>query len=506
MNRFLLYGVVATSGAVVLAMEILGTRILGPYYGVSLYLWSALITVTLMSLSLGYLLGGRWADRSPKQGPLVVILTGAGLWLLAIPFIKIPLLVVVQPLGQRLALMIAGLLLFAPALTLLGMVGPFAIKLRTLHLREVGRTAGDLYAISTIASVAAALLTGFFLIPYFGVQRLTLTCGALLLATAVLVAGWSARGKAAALLILFIVSGLMIFSMQHPPAGHLAHRASAYGDVRVVDRDSVRYLLIDGGVHSAVQLPELRTVMPYAAAAELLKYFFTYSGDMLLIGLGGGCIARSFADDGWRLKVAEIDPVVTDFAFSYFGLPRDAVNVAEIDGRAFLVQCKQTFDLIVVDAFGSSSIPFHLTTREAFKELKDHLNREGILCVNVETVGWRHPLVNSLARTLKSQFPIVIALPTAEPPDAAGNVLLVASERSLVFPENWLGNPFDYLYDEYLHWAALQRNHAWDNRFSPDTTGAAILTDDRNPSDLMAEDINAAVRPLLREQFGPMVW
>ena len=184
MKNFFLYVIVFISGASVLAIEILGTRILGPFYGVSLFLWSALITVTLIALSIGYAVGGRWADKGAKMSHLSYMLLGAGVWTLFIPWIKQPVLIISEPFGLRFAVLVAAFILFVPSLTLLGMVSPYAIRVRASSLDVVGRTAGDLYAISTVGSVVSALLTGFILIPNVGVSRLTLMIGVMLLITA----------------------------------------------------------------------------------------------------------------------------------------------------------------------------------------------------------------------------------------------------------------------------------------------------------------------------------
>lgn len=111
---------VFVSGGAVLAIEIVGTRVLGPFYGVSLYLWSALITVTLAALSLGYAAGGRWADRGPTLTRLATAVGGAGLFTLCIPLLKRPVLLAAEPFGLRVAVLVAAFLLFAPPLTLLG--------------------------------------------------------------------------------------------------------------------------------------------------------------------------------------------------------------------------------------------------------------------------------------------------------------------------------------------------------------------------------------------------
>ncbi|HWO57967.1 MAG TPA: fused MFS/spermidine synthase, partial [bacterium] len=179
-----IYTAVIIGGAAVLALELLGTRVLAPFYGASLYLWSALIAVTLAALSVGYALGGRWADRGPRLGRFAILFGLAGLWTLLIPLLRDPVLLLTEPFGLRVAVLVTAALLFFPPLALLGMVSPYAIRLKAAQLEEVGRTAGYLYSVSTAASVAAALAIGFFLIPNLGVTRLVAATGLLLLATA----------------------------------------------------------------------------------------------------------------------------------------------------------------------------------------------------------------------------------------------------------------------------------------------------------------------------------
>ena len=127
---------------------------------------------------------------------------------------------------------------------------------------------------------------------------------------------------------------------------------------------------------------------------------------------------------------------------------------------------------------------------------------EGILALNVESIGWKSKIVRSVTKTLKEHFREVIALPISEPPNTLGNVILLASNRKLEFPEEWLGNPADYVdFDRHEHWKVIQKNHAWNNRFYPETENACILTDDLNPIDIWTEEINLAYRKELREFF-----
>ena len=311
MKNWYLYVLVFVCGAAVLAIEILGTRVLAPFYGANSFLWSALITVTLSALSAGYVLGGRWADRNASLFHLCVMIASAGLWLLLIPLLKRPILTLTEPLGLRAAVMLAALILFAPPLTLLGTACPFVIKLKTASLSHVGRTVGDLYAISTMAGVISALLTGFFLLPALGVSMLTLSIGLLLIITSA-VGLWQqkasrAKSLAAAGTVLFGVIVVQSGSLENQTEeGLVALQQSPYAELRVIDTEAGRHLLVDGRIHAIVDTAFFKPQMPYVAVMEIVQYLFEQPGDLLLIGLNGGSLVRSFEREGWRIEAAEL--------------------------------------------------------------------------------------------------------------------------------------------------------------------------------------------------------
>lgn len=501
-HRILLYPMVFISGASVLAVEILGTRVLGPFYGVSLFLWSALITVTLIALSVGYMLGGRWADRGTRFSRLCYLMIGAGIWLLLIPWLKHPLLDLGETFGLRFAVLIAAFVLFAPPLTLLGMISPYAIRLRAERLEEVGRTAGDLYAISTIGSVIAALLTGFVLIPSIGVARLILLIGLLLLFSGAvgLLTQRGAAGKTMLMLALALLAGTLAVWRQvgvnsDPDSGLLTVRQSAYAEIRVLDRDGYRYLFLDGGTHTIADTRTWGSLFPYVALVNLTRDFFPAPGEMLLVGLGGGTLMKNFARNGWAVEAVEIDPVVTEVARTYFGLTPQEGPVYHTDGRQFLNSREKRYDLIVMDAFGSSSIPFHLVTQEAFELLAARLKPNGVLAMNIETNGWHSLLVRSLGATLGSVFSEVLALPGYARDESRGNLVLLAAQHPLM-PVEKENVPLDYFGQEG-YW----REFAWENRFAPETGNAPVLSDDLNPVELWAERINLRARKELHQYF-----
>src|SRR5258707_4070103 len=98
----------------------------------------------------------------------------AGLWTVAIPWLRVPVLALGEGKGLRAAVLLGAFALFFPPLALLGMAGPYAIRLASRSVDEVGRVAGDVFSVSTLASVAAALATGFVLVPRLGISRLLL--------------------------------------------------------------------------------------------------------------------------------------------------------------------------------------------------------------------------------------------------------------------------------------------------------------------------------------------
>ncbi len=496
MSRPALFVVVSLSGASVLALEILGTRVLGPFYGVSLFLWSALISVTLAALATGYALGGRWADRGPRAARLAAILGAAGLWVILIPWLRAPLLALAEGWGLRAAVLVTSFLLFFPPLALLGMVSPYAIRLTARRVEEVGRVAGDLFAVSTLASVAAALLTGFVLVPSLGVTRLLLLVGAALLAAAAVAQLAGSRGRSRAVVLpLAVIAVPAVASLpvrSTPVPGVLAVRQSPYAELRVVDRGEDRYLLLDGGIHTQVRRADAAPRQDYVPVLELATELFARPGRALLVGLGGGALARVLTFDNWRVDAVEIDPAVVRAAREYFRLGPQFARVHLADGRRFLRASRDTFDLLVLDAFGSGAVPFHLVTSEAFAEAKARLRPGGVLALNLEAVGWDEPLARAVAATLATRFRHVLALPIAEPPDQLGNLVLLACDREMAIPPESLGDPVATLSDEQEHWRVLERMHAWNNRFVP--SGGRVLTDDWNPADLRSEEINLAAR------------
>jgi predicted membrane-bound spermidine synthase len=189
-KRWVLELVVFACGALVMTFEIIGSRILSPFLGASTYIWTSLIGVILASLSVGYWLGGRIADKRPDVKYLASILLVASGLISLTALIKEIILSMIAGLsaGLEVKTLIAAVLLFSPASVCLGFVTPFAVRLRMTSLATTGQTVGRLYALSTVGSIVGTFAAGFFLIPFVGSVRTLYLIAATLLGLSLLLA------------------------------------------------------------------------------------------------------------------------------------------------------------------------------------------------------------------------------------------------------------------------------------------------------------------------------
>ncbi|MBI5640021.1 MAG: fused MFS/spermidine synthase [Nitrospirae bacterium] len=179
--------VVFICGAIVMSFEILGSRVLAPNFGSSVFVWGSLISVFLAGLSAGYYLGGRLADVNPSSRKLSLIIIAPGLLFLTFPLYSAPVSdwIFVKDIGVRMSPLIASSVLFLIPSVFLGIVSPYTTKLMICSLHTSGKTIGTLYALSTFGSIIGTLITSFYLITLAGVNALIMGQGVLLIVLAV---------------------------------------------------------------------------------------------------------------------------------------------------------------------------------------------------------------------------------------------------------------------------------------------------------------------------------
>ncbi len=183
MNRLTIYTLAFFSGASIMTLEILAGRMLSPYFGNSVYVWGSTITVFMLALAGGYLLGGRWSLQSPTLTKYASLFAVSGLFVLGIIGINEAVMVGVFRLIEdpRYGSLLAAILLFVPATVVMGMISPYSVRLLVTSSETAGSTSGRLYFVSTLGSGVGTLLTSFYWVLWLEVTHILFLCGVLML-------------------------------------------------------------------------------------------------------------------------------------------------------------------------------------------------------------------------------------------------------------------------------------------------------------------------------------
>ncbi len=481
---FVLALIVFLSGGCLMALELVGSRLIAPTYGSSIYTWGSLLGIFMLALSVGYYFGGKIADMFPSYATLAIILALSGLGVIFIPFVTLGVCEMFVGLQQKWGSFFSCLVLFAPSSILMGMVSPLAIRLLAEDIEKVGKVAGSLYALSTVGSIVGTFATSFVLITHFGMFALTRGIGAALIITSFIALArlLAKRGRAAVttaiVLFLFGMGGIVpAYALKLPYTIHseginiLATEDSPYNTLYVIDRGNERTLQFNDRQESGFYLDRPnQSSFTYTVSMHAVFALNRDIKKILLIGGGGAVLPIEFvcAYENVTFDSVEIDPGVieyskkyfVDYAADYFSNPenqvgtsskkwanliRNNINLIEEDGRMFVrrPEAKGKYDLVIMDAYLGGRIPFHLTTREFFDEVQSCLKPDGLMAMNIISAfrGEKGLVFRSLYRTISQFFPgILIAPPLGSHVDYAStpddiaiqsttvkNVILIAS-------------------------------------------------------------------------------
>lgn len=421
MRNLLLLVVAFLSGAILMALELVGSRVLAPHFGGSIFVWGSLIGVFLAALSIGYYLGGRLVDRWPRAALLAVFLFAAGLFVLLLPRYGAAVCdtIALRDYGPRGNPLLACTALFFLPGILMAVTSPFVIRLTARAIKQVGRTAGLVYAVSTVGSIAGTLGTAFYLIPEIGTRVLLSLLGVALIFTGLIAAAVRrpGRGMAAALAVLALSA---LPQAAYAKERTLLERDSAYHRLLVTEDESYRYLRADNIWHTQMDLKDRHgRGLPYADYIDIAFLINPDIRSVLMIGLGGGTLPKRFVRDYPQVKVdaVEIDPDVIKIAARYFDVhPGPRLAIHQADGRLFLRRSEKQYDLIVLDAYYADTVPFFLTTREFFEIARDRLTPKGVFVNNVvgRVTGAKSKFFRSVYRTMQEVFPQVAAFGVVE--------------------------------------------------------------------------------------------
>ena len=451
-KRTLLLIAVFVGGMTSLGAELTAARLLDPFFGNSLIIWAVLIGMVLLYLTVGYYVGGKWADRKPYYRILYQITVWSAFLIGVIPFVARPVLLwSMQGFAQYSAGILAGSLLgvvalFSVPITLLGCVSPFAIRLSMEEgdVASSGNVAGGLYALSTVGSLVGTFLPVLVLIPNIGTRNTFMFFSFLLLAVSL--AGLFMELKARALPYLLMPAALILLILFLPSGiikpveyGELLYETeSAYNYIQVVEwGDEVWLKLNEGqGIHSIYDPDSVLVggIWDYFLIAPYFNnppYTADEVGSLALVGSAAGTVPKQYTAVYGPIPIdgAEIDPEIIRVGREYFDMTEPNFNAVAQDGRYFLVNSPETYDVIAIDAYRPPYIPFHLTTREFFRQVRDHLTEKGVVAINVGRTRSDWSLVEVLASTLKAEFPNVYLVDLAQPGQDLINVLVVATKQ-----------------------------------------------------------------------------
>ncbi len=497
-KKWYLYLTEFFAGMSVMAVELGASRLLAPYFSSSQIVWTIIIGTIMIAMALGNIYGGRSADKDPDPDKLYRRLLISAVWTAAIPILgKAVILLVSGLLVVTIstnfliwAAFLACMLIFVFPLFLLGTCTPSLVKYAVGSLDDSGKTVGALGAANTIGSIIGTFVPTFLSIPAFGTAVTFLIFAGILLALAAVYFISVKRRIVGTIVsaVLFIVccifgttAGFAFWEKDLTYEGE-----SVYNYLQVREDDSK--VILSTNVLFGVQSVKMKQgglsglYYDYAMAAPLMTDKPCGKDcDILILGMGTGTYAAQCSEyiEGAKLEGVEIDDKITDLAREYFSLPED-IPVTTYDGRAFLNVSDKKYDVIMVDAYQDITIPFQMSSVEFFRLVRQHLNENGVMVVNM---NMRSDLAGSVNDKLIDT--ICDVFPTAYTVDVRGstNRELFASANADMTEK--LAENIAVLPDEQL---AYMMQTVSENLVPCGQKGEP-LTDDRAPVELLGMQV-----------------
>ena len=499
-RTYFLYLTVFATGAVVLIIEIMGTRLLAPFYGSTIFVWSSLIAVTLGFLALGYWLGGKLADKIHRPFHFYFIILLAGISIAALYQFKWAIIAFSDLFGVQYGPLPASTLFFGPTLFLLGMVTPYAIRLVSESVETAGTQAGRIFAFSTVGSVVGAIASGFVIIPLLPLSQILYLISFILIAlSAVGIAVFSQFRFFSSYKIILIAVAFIAFAA----VGYLLKQADLpntrlqghgyYGKAEVLfEKDTfianyrlvsiptedgfLLCLLVDATRQGCVG-PRLQdnpnlfyafiTTLQYpggyghyfhAFITGLQKELLPEEADVLMLGAGIGLMPYYGIPESFSYDIVDINPHterIFELAGAKINPERDTIIIDE--ARRYLIRTDKKYDFIWNDTFGNASPVSHLMTKEAYELARERLKPGGVyLTTVIGEAKQSDALVSGTVSTLQSVFE---------------NVLITQGQSS---PLIWLIASDTPLSEDRINGASFY------TFVEPELEGT-IITDDYNP-------------------------
>lgn len=495
--RRYVYFTAALTGAAIMIVEILGAKMLSPFLGMSHFVWTAQIAVTLVALAAGYYTGGKLADRSPNLATLYWAIGLAAVYLALTVLVTRPVAYWCLDFNLAVGSLLASMFLFFVPLGLLAITGPFLVRVLTSNVKAVGSNVGRLTSIGTVGSLLGTLLIGYFLIPLMpNSVTMYATAAVLLAVTAIYFIVFHRRSFVAltVLLLVGLAPGFVLPSVLKPKHHWVTEKFrgnSHFGMLQVIQRpDGCLYYMNDYLVQDTYDPARKQSISHFTyMLSGLARASTTNISDVLCIGLGIGIVPMEFVHEGVKVDVVEINPAVVPVAKAYFDFEPDKLNIVIDDGRHYLNRCTKKYDAVVLDAFLGDSSPSHLFTKEAFASIQNVLRPGGVLVINSfgSLREGKDFFTGSLYKTLEAVFKSVRLYTSGD-----GGFFFTASDR----PTADFARPprVDTVHPDVQNEAASTYAGAILTKLE----AGRVLTDDYNP----AEFYDAANREEFRRRMA----
>ena len=502
MKRYLLFTVLV-SGMTTMAAEMAASRLIGNVFGTSNLVWASIIGLILIYLTLGYFLGGRWADANPTAGALYRVLAWAAFTVGLVPYIAGPVLRVAATAFEGLQVtvlagsFVAVLILFIVPVTLLGTMSPYAIRLSMEDTATAGKMSGTIYAISTLGSFIGTFLPALVTIPAIGTKNTFLLFSLFLLFIALAGLGRSASRRDMLVhlwmpVVLAIAALLSANQAIKSNTGQVYETESAYNYIQVQEINGFTVLRLNEGqgIHSMYRADTLNyggpweqfLVGPYFNAGKRPADIHR----MAIVGLAAGTAARQATAVYNNLPIDgfEIDPKIVEVGREYFHMDMPNLTVHVEDGRLGLEQSEHQYDIIAVDAYRPPYIPPHMTTREFFAICAAHLTDDGVLTINSASTPGDRRLIDGLATTMATVFPSVHIM------DIPGtlNTMIFATKQP-TRPEDFAANLVALAQDPSTHPLLLSAMQTTFASLKPGYETTTVFTDDLAPIEWIVNDM-----------------
>jgi spermidine synthase len=414
-------GVAFLAGWAIMQIEILGGRVLAPYFGYSIYQWGALIGVVMAALAAGYALGGALGDRPIAGRFLKAALAASGVYIALIPLLADALLPLFRSLGAAWGAVVASVALLGVPSLLLATTSPIVIRMTASD--KIAGTAGRVYALSTVGSIAGTFFTAFLVIPEIGTRLGHYLCAGLV---ALALAGLFLEGRRWSGPAATAVALALLYPWPPKLPAHVIYRGeSIHNIIEVHDHPNVRALYLN--YTTGVQTIEVKGEVLTGEYFDLFLVGPHLNGGrkVLMLGVAGGVAMKQIAAVYRDAEITgvELDPEVLRIAREYFGLKdQPRIKLVAEDARWYLAQTAERYDVIAVDLYVTGTIPFFTATAEFFALARDRLTEDGVLLINVLSRRRGEERIAPFVRTLQAVFPSVYAA-------SFGNYLLIATRR-----------------------------------------------------------------------------